>query len=62
MTGTTTGVSENCEHCGHTLTENEHGMQDEDVYRNQDNELTHCGTCSGCVICNPVLVYGRVKT
>lgn len=44
----------NCELCGHDLTDNSHGIDQNDLYYVEDT-LKHSGHCTYCLVCNPSL-------
>lgn len=45
----------NCPLCGHSLENNNHGIDQNDVFLDEDNEFKHTGSCTYCVECNPRL-------
>lgn len=47
------GQPRTCPDCGHTLHENEHGIDQNDVIVDGEDNLVHSGKCTYCKICNP---------
>jgi uncharacterized protein YuzB (UPF0349 family) len=42
-----------CEMCKHSLKDNNHGFDQNDVYMDENLNVTHFGTCTYCNVCNP---------
>jgi len=49
-----------CKNCGHSLTNNSHGPDQNDMYMDGDR-LCFTGTCTYCKECNPVFAAALAK-
>lgn len=43
-----------CPNCGHSLINNEHGIDQNDFVLGEDNEYHLTGSCTYCRDCNPM--------
>ena len=54
-----TGAANVCSTCGHSLTDNAHGFDQNDGYITEDGKLILHGTCTYCKVCRGATEGGK---